>query len=718
MGNILSVLSFNLIVTISFLFFPLSICSAESITTPYKQFGIGVLRGGACISPDGSKFLTGSSDGNVRLWDAATGALIHTFSGHTKQIRTAEFSPDGSKMLSCSDDLTAILWNVMTGEVIRTFSGFPELMCHACFIPDSTKIIVGSKFCFLCDVETGSIIDTLSMNQAVHKPTFSSDGSMILINGLTTLLKNFKTGDTVGIFEPRNSGLTSSIFPEGSMAVFSDYFKIMLWDITTDHFDTNTAFKDSSEEIDYLTFSHDGSRLLCYDETGVLRLWDSKTKELIKTFKDTNDVCSIDPYGGGTLISISADDSKFLTTTFDKVKLWDVESGNLINSFSMHSGYICSIAYSHDGSKILVGRDNYLAELLDAETGNLLHTFHLNGYPSIVAFSPDDSMILTNFDDTTVILLDAQNGNSIKTFSMNSKTILSAAFSPDGSKILTRSNMVVKLWKAQTGDSIRSFSAFSGPISLVAFSPNGSKIITSEYSNLYTVSKIWDVETGDSLKSFRMKCNNITSMTVSSDSSMLVTGRYDGNITLWDIQSGDSIRTIHTNQTKINLLAFTPDDLEFVSSSSGAIELWEVATGNLIGSFVVNPYSSNVNYAALSPDGTKVLGGYGDGVVRIWNLSDLTTSRAHHASAGKTSSVFVKPASNNMLEIGLASPVSSRTSLTIYTVSGRKVASFSLKKSDSGSFKVALPADMGRGCYYFRYVNGGEIHTGKFLVVR
>jgi len=64
-------------------------------------------------SPDGTKVLTGAEnpDNTSRLWDAATGAHIRSFTGHSYHVRSVAFSPDGTKVLTGSWDQKAMLWD-------------------------------------------------------------------------------------------------------------------------------------------------------------------------------------------------------------------------------------------------------------------------------------------------------------------------------------------------------------------------------------------------------------------------------------------------------------------------------------------------------------------------------------------------------------------------------------------------------------------------------
>ncbi len=79
------------------------------------------------FSPDGRTILTGSWDNTARLWDAASGQLLHTLEGHTGPVYRVAFSPDGRTALTGSDDATARLWDVASGQLLHTLEGHANL---------------------------------------------------------------------------------------------------------------------------------------------------------------------------------------------------------------------------------------------------------------------------------------------------------------------------------------------------------------------------------------------------------------------------------------------------------------------------------------------------------------------------------------------------------------------------------------------------------------
>ncbi len=61
-------------------------------------------------SPNGKYIASGGKDQAVRIWDAATGHTILIYKGHTETVWDVAWSPDGKEIVSCSQDGTAQVW--------------------------------------------------------------------------------------------------------------------------------------------------------------------------------------------------------------------------------------------------------------------------------------------------------------------------------------------------------------------------------------------------------------------------------------------------------------------------------------------------------------------------------------------------------------------------------------------------------------------------------
>jgi WD40 repeat protein len=70
------------------------------------------------------------------VWDAKTGAVLATLSGHTAPVNDASFSPDGARIVTASNDGTARLWDAQTGRPLATLSGHTDTVTTAVLSSD------------------------------------------------------------------------------------------------------------------------------------------------------------------------------------------------------------------------------------------------------------------------------------------------------------------------------------------------------------------------------------------------------------------------------------------------------------------------------------------------------------------------------------------------------------------------------------------------------
>ena len=75
------------------------------------------------FSADGKRIVSGSHDKTAKLWDAETGRVIRTLTGHSAGVESVRFSLDGKRIVSGSGDNTVKVWNAESGQEIHTLNG-------------------------------------------------------------------------------------------------------------------------------------------------------------------------------------------------------------------------------------------------------------------------------------------------------------------------------------------------------------------------------------------------------------------------------------------------------------------------------------------------------------------------------------------------------------------------------------------------------------------
>jgi WD40 repeat protein len=74
------------------------------------------------FSPDGRRLIAGGNDG-AWIWDARDSRLMLRLRGHLGPVGSASFSPDGELIATASSDGETRLWDAATGDLITSMSG-------------------------------------------------------------------------------------------------------------------------------------------------------------------------------------------------------------------------------------------------------------------------------------------------------------------------------------------------------------------------------------------------------------------------------------------------------------------------------------------------------------------------------------------------------------------------------------------------------------------
>ncbi|MGJ3246807.1 MAG: caspase family protein [Elainellaceae cyanobacterium] len=144
-----------------------------------------------------------------------------------------------------------------------------------------------------------------------------------------------------------------------------------------------------------------------------------------------------------TLLSIS-DDSK--------LRLWDVQSGDLLQTLPSDAKQMQHAAFSPNGRWIVSASLDETAQVWDVSSGKLMLTLPHQASVMSAQFSPDSRRIVTASLDGTARIWDASTGEIRVVLSGHRGGVLDARFSPDGRSLATASqDGTLRLWDAATG---------------------------------------------------------------------------------------------------------------------------------------------------------------------------------------------------------------------------------------------------------------------------
>ena len=131
----------------------------------------------------------------IRLWNAFTGEHINTLIGHTSVVNSVVFSPDGNTIASGSGHWMGYegiysageeirLWNANTGELLKTLTGHTVLVASVVFSPDGKLIVSVGKTIRVWDAHTGGHLKTLKGHTGgISSVVFSPDGKTLASGG-------------------------------------------------------------------------------------------------------------------------------------------------------------------------------------------------------------------------------------------------------------------------------------------------------------------------------------------------------------------------------------------------------------------------------------------------------------------------------------------------------------------------------------------------------
>lgn len=513
-------------------------------------------------SPDGKWIATASGsrdpfaqqDRLVRIWDATTGKVVHNLTGHTKPVCALEFSGDGQTVASGDLDGEIRLWESASGQS-RTTGTFRGRVQRIAFATDGSRFVTltdGFPGITVANSRTARAVDAVSLKDArLLDAAFSEDGkTLAVLDGRGEIL----LWDAA--FKPPPKVLTaeSSPFNEDQPATHGRLlYDAQSWLMCLA--DTNNVYVERthrgakavplwshSDAVRCIGQSSDGTFWAGRGADGAIWLWDARTRQRRKLNEPTGVAANgLVFLPALPVIAVGQDDGS--------ISLTDARTGVAIRQFRAHTGPVTALACDSASAQLCSAGTDGTIRLWRMNDWRVTREFRISGVPILaIDLAHGADRIAAALQDGSVRVWDRAGGaESPCTCLGHQGPVCAVKLSPTDDTVASAGeDATVRIWDVNDGQSRVVIRGHFAAVRALDFSGDGVRLASA--SDDCTL-RFWDPTNG--LETFRLVVGEspLTTIAFSADGRALVLGSADGLVREFDAGPGHGANAAEATET-------------------------------------------------------------------------------------------------------------------------------------------------------------------------
>jgi eukaryotic-like serine/threonine-protein kinase len=595
-------------------YYLVALCHQDRLTVQHS--------GATCVdwSPDGKRFASGSNDRSVRIWQAASGTLVATLTGHSDQVTSLAWNLDGSQIATGSRDKTVRIWDATTAELLATLGGHEFFVSSVAWSPDGTRLASAASHrsgeFIIWGVETRqqpTRIQTAAGDPRIH---WSPDSRLLT---------------AAGAIYDANTGSKVSTSDVGGWARWSPNGR---WLAVPDgnHVDIRTALGDEirisltghSDLVRCVDWSPDGKVLVTGGNDNTVKTWDGSTGQEIATLRGHTDLVND--------VKWCPDGCRVATVGNGTVKIWNVPDSiqQPTAEFALGSGMmIRSLVWNADAAALAAGGTAGV-KILDASSGRVVSDIGPERAANWSQFSPTFEWSSTGHTiavqrSRAVVLFDDRTLQETHVLAPLEGDIRSVALSPDGLRVATSSwdeaahgdKAILQIYSVATGEEQQVTGLHADLFGSLRWSPDGARLAVAGWNRCGII----DSTSGQPLGSYLGDgWGWAHSIAWNPAGDRLALACTDRTLRIVDAVAGRELAVLPGHTGAVLSVCWNPDGSRLASGGEDRmVRIWDPETAAML--LVLNDHKTHVNAVAWSPDGLRLASGDRDGMVRVWDAS-------------------------------------------------------------------------------------------------
>uniref|UniRef100_A0A8C9MP63 G protein subunit beta 5 n=1 Tax=Serinus canaria TaxID=9135 RepID=A0A8C9MP63_SERCA len=298
---------------------------------------------------------------------------------------------------------------------------------------------------------------------------------------------------------------------------------------------TRRTLKGHGNKVLCMDWCKDKRRIVSSSQDGKVIVWDSFTtnKEHAVTMPCTWVMaCAYAP--SGCAIACGGLDNKcsVYPLTFEKNENMAAKK----KSVAMHTNYLSACSFTNSDMQILTASGDGTCALWDVESGQLLQSFHGHGADVLcldLAPSETGNTFVSGGCDKKAMVWDMRSGQCVQSFETHDSDINSVRYYPSGDAFASGSDdATCRLYDLRADREVAIYSKESiiFGASSVDFSLSG-RLLFAGYND-YTIN-VWDVLKGSRVSILFGHENRVSTLRVSPDGTAFCSGSWDHTLRIW-----------------------------------------------------------------------------------------------------------------------------------------------------------------------------------------